>query len=135
MHARPRRLLPTVAVKLLHLNTMLVDRFVVDSPSVSYSDESITSSYKYDTTELEVGGDGQVTVRPREESIEFRTARKVPKVGYARNTLLHVPVTCAVHRGACPRVLHRPLAACVPFWRTHAIGELRQLQVFTQGIS
>jgi myo-inositol-1-phosphate synthase len=60
---------------------MLIDNFHVDSPNVRYTDDHITSSYVYDTTELECGTDGKFTVRPQEQSVEFQTARQVPKVG------------------------------------------------------
>ena len=62
---------------------MLLDALNVDSPNVQYTDDHITSSYVYDTTELECSEDGKFTVRPREQSVQFQTARKVPKVGYA----------------------------------------------------
>jgi hypothetical protein len=67
---------------------MLVDTFKVDSPNVRYTDDSITSSYDYDTTELGYNDDGSVTVRPVSQSIEFKTNRKVPKVGYDPHSII-----------------------------------------------
>jgi myo-inositol-1-phosphate synthase len=61
---------------------MLVDTFRVDSPSVRYSDEHITSTYAYDTTETAIE-DGAFVVRPAEKQIKFQTERKVPKLGCA----------------------------------------------------
>jgi hypothetical protein len=62
---------------------MLLQSFTVDSPNVTYSDDCVTSSYEYDTTELECGPGLNFTVRPVSHKIEFQTSRRVPKVGYA----------------------------------------------------
>lgn len=50
--------------------------FTVNSPNVKYSTEEITSTYRYQTTIVE----GKVAT-PLEEVFEFKTIRKVPKVG------------------------------------------------------
>jgi hypothetical protein len=67
---------------------MLVDSFHVDSTDVIYTDENITSSYSYDTTELECSDDGKFTVRPQQQSVQFQTDRRVPKVGCAHYSKL-----------------------------------------------
>jgi hypothetical protein len=62
---------------------MLLQTFSVDSPNVTYTEDSITSSYEYDTTEVECGPGLNFTIRPVSHKVEFQTARRVPKVGYA----------------------------------------------------
>lgn len=60
---------------------MLIDTFTVESPNVEYTEEHIVSSYQYDTNELECGSDGKFTIRPQVQNVQFKTDRKVPKVG------------------------------------------------------
>lgn len=60
---------------------MLLKEFTVDSPNVDYSEEFITSRYPYQTTELKQGADGKWAVKPTTQTFEFRTGRKVPKLG------------------------------------------------------
>lgn len=60
---------------------MLLQTFSVDSPNVTYTEDSITSSYEYDTTEVECGPALNFTIRPVSHKVEFQTARRVPKVG------------------------------------------------------
>lgn len=60
---------------------MLIENFKVDSPSVQYTEEHIISSYQYSTTELKQGADGKWQVAPVSQTYEFRTERKVPKLG------------------------------------------------------
>ncbi len=59
---------------------MLVNEFTVDSPNVQYSEEHITSRYEYQTTKLSQEG-GKWVVKPASQTFEFRTQRKVPKLG------------------------------------------------------
>jgi len=47
---------------------------------VSYTDDYIESTYKYDHTELEVQGDTLIA-KPMTNEYQFRTSRKVPKLG------------------------------------------------------
>jgi len=56
------------------------DSFEVDSPNVTYTDEYITSTYKYDSTEVEMRG-GKAVAVPKSVEYQFRTERKPPKVG------------------------------------------------------
>lgn len=60
---------------------MLVTDFQVDSPNVEYSEEYITSRYDYQTTKLSQGPGGKWTVKPVTQTYEFRTQRRVPKLG------------------------------------------------------
>lgn len=60
---------------------MLVENFSVESPSVQYTDEHITSTYQYHTTALEQQAGGKWVVKPVSETYEFRTQRTVPKLG------------------------------------------------------
>ena len=54
---------------------------LVDSPSVQYGPAHIHSSYVYQTASVLRGKEGRVTVRPITRELEFRTERRVPKVG------------------------------------------------------
>lgn len=60
---------------------MLLDKFEVSSPNVQYSEDFITSQYKYDTTKLERNEEGSWVVSPVSTQYEFRVNRKVPKLG------------------------------------------------------
>lgn len=61
---------------------MLVDNWKVESPNVQYTEETITSTYDYQSTKLERGADGKEwVVRPQSTKYEFRVNRKVPKLG------------------------------------------------------
>lgn len=74
---------------------MLIDTFTVDSPSVSYSEEHITSSYEYDTNDLDCGVDGKYTVHPKAQNVQFQTTRRLPKLGYASDHA--VPCLICLH--------------------------------------
>ncbi|GAX76991.1 hypothetical protein CEUSTIGMA_g4438.t1 [Chlamydomonas eustigma] len=60
---------------------MLIEEFRVESASVEYAPESITSTYDYQTTELSRGSDNKWVVKPVTHQYQFRTDRKVPKLG------------------------------------------------------
>ena len=60
---------------------MLIENFTVASDKVLYTDESITSTYDYQTTKLERGADGKWVVRPTQVEYQFKTDRRVPKLG------------------------------------------------------
>ena len=60
---------------------MLVENFTVDSDRVKYTEESITSTYDYQTTDLSQGADGKWTVKPVTHEYAFKTDRRVPKLG------------------------------------------------------
>ena len=56
--------------------------FVVDSPNVTYTDDTILSRYTYRTTSVtKDASNGRFVATPREELYEFRTERKVPRTG------------------------------------------------------
>jgi len=59
---------------------MHITEFEVDSPDVKYSADSIESTYQYHTTDV-VSENGKVTARPKTVEYQFRTSRKVPKLG------------------------------------------------------
>lgn len=59
---------------------MLASKFVVNSPSVNYSDDSITADYVYRTNEAKVEND-RVVVIPKEEKYTFLTNTRVPRTG------------------------------------------------------
>uniref|UniRef100_A0A7S3VRE0 inositol-3-phosphate synthase n=1 Tax=Dunaliella tertiolecta TaxID=3047 RepID=A0A7S3VRE0_DUNTE len=60
---------------------MKIDQFTVEAPNVQYTEEHIISRYQYGNTKLVQGEGGKWVVKPWQESFEFRTQRKVPKLG------------------------------------------------------
>ncbi len=60
---------------------MLIQDFQVESPAVQYTSEAITSTYDYQSTKLERGADGRWVVRPTTTTYQFKTDRRVPKLG------------------------------------------------------
>lgn len=60
---------------------MLVDKFAVDSDRVSVTDDSIVSTYQYQATTVQRGTDGQWVVKPTATEYQFKTDRRVPKLG------------------------------------------------------
>lgn len=63
---------------------MLVESFKVDSPSVAYEEEYITSKFNYQTTDVDCAvrnGQFDWTFKPTTSTVEFKTKRKVPKLG------------------------------------------------------
>jgi len=56
------------------------EAFTVTSPNVQYSDTDITSKYAYRTTDVSLDG-GKYVVTPKETLFDFKTERKVGKVG------------------------------------------------------
>lgn len=67
---------------------MFVETFKVESPYVEYGEDFIHASYDYDSTDVVYNDDGSVSVRPLSEKVEFKTARKVPKLGYVPSALI-----------------------------------------------
>lgn len=59
---------------------MFTEKFVVNSENVEYSDEYITSSYVYNKSLTKIV-DGTIYVTPENTEYNFRTVRKVPKLG------------------------------------------------------
>eukprot|EP00164_Ancoracysta_twista_P001270 GFYU01001668.1.p2 GENE.GFYU01001668.1~~GFYU01001668.1.p2 ORF type:complete len:543 (+),score=206.19 GFYU01001668.1:215-1843(+) len=55
--------------------------FTVESPNVTYSDNTIVSNYAYHTTDVENLADGSMKVTPKTTNYTFKTERTVPKVG------------------------------------------------------
>ena len=60
---------------------MLIENFRVESPNVVYTEDSITSTYAYNTTTVDRAEDGKWVVRPIATEYQFRVNRKVPKLG------------------------------------------------------
>lgn len=60
---------------------MLINEFKVDSSNVVYSEDYITSKYEYQSTKLQQDAAGKWSVKPTTELFEFKTGRKVPKLG------------------------------------------------------
>ena len=71
-----------------HANGMAIEHeskqtstaFTVDSPSVTYTEDTIVSKYSYRTTDINVT-DGKYTATPRESVYDFKTERKFGKCG------------------------------------------------------
>ncbi|KAK3061117.1 hypothetical protein LTS18_006986, partial [Coniosporium uncinatum] len=57
------------------------DLFLVNSPNVEYTDNEIKSKYTYRTTSVSKGSDGKYVATPKETLYNFKTDRKVGKVG------------------------------------------------------
>ena len=55
--------------------------FTVNSPNVTYTDAEIKSNYTYRTTSVETDANGNYVATPKETPYEFKTDRKVPKIG------------------------------------------------------
>ena len=60
---------------------MLAETFEVASPNVAYTEEAITSTYQYASTNLTRTADGKWVVAPTNTTYEFKVDRKVPKLG------------------------------------------------------
>ena len=60
---------------------MLVDEFTVNSPNVVYTEDTITTTYDYKSTELRQDAQGKWIVEPTSTQYEFQVDRKVPKLG------------------------------------------------------
>jgi myo-inositol-1-phosphate synthase len=61
---------------------MLIENFQVQSPNVQYTEDAIQSQFDYTTTDLKRAADGKGwIVEPKSVKFEFKTARKVPKLG------------------------------------------------------
>lgn len=57
------------------------DLFVVNSPNVEYTEDTIKSKYTYRTTDVVKNADGKYVAAPKETLYDFKVDRKVPKVG------------------------------------------------------
>ncbi|RYP22212.1 hypothetical protein DL767_009092 [Monosporascus sp. MG133] len=58
------------------------DVFIVDSPNVTYTDDEILSRYTYRTTSVSKdAASGKYVATPKETAYDFKTDRKVPRVG------------------------------------------------------
>lgn len=60
---------------------MLVENFTVSSPNVVDDGETLTSTYQYSNTSVERAADGKWTVQPTTTEYQFKTEKKVPKLG------------------------------------------------------
>ncbi|KAF1971038.1 Myo-inositol-1-phosphate synthase [Bimuria novae-zelandiae CBS 107.79] len=57
------------------------DLFVVESPNVEYTNETIKSKYTYRTTAVSKNADGKYVAVPKETLYDFKVDRKIPKLG------------------------------------------------------
>jgi myo-inositol-1-phosphate synthase len=57
------------------------DLFVVNSPNVEYTEDTIKTKYTYRTTDITQNVDGKYVAVPKETLYDFKVDRKVPKVG------------------------------------------------------
>ncbi|XP_065844437.1 inositol-3-phosphate synthase-like [Oscarella lobularis] len=53
----------------------------VSSPNVSYTEETISSTYTYHTTHVEPQADASFLAKPQATTFEFQTSLKVPRLG------------------------------------------------------
>lgn len=73
------------------------DLFVVSSPNVEYTEETIRSKYTYRTTDVTKNADGKYVAIPKETLYDFKVDRKIPKtgvmlVGWAATMALRSPL-------------------------------------------
>lgn len=57
------------------------DLFIVNSPNVEYTEDTIKSKYTYRTTDVVKNADGKYVAVPKETIYDFKVDRKIPKVG------------------------------------------------------
>ncbi|KAF1957771.1 Myo-inositol-1-phosphate synthase [Byssothecium circinans] len=57
------------------------DLFVVDSPNVKYTDDTIKTKYTYRTTAISKNSEGKYVATPKETLYDFKVDRKIPKLG------------------------------------------------------
>jgi len=57
------------------------DLFVVNSPNVQYTEDTIRSKYTYRTTDVVKNADGKYVAIPKDTLYDFKVDRKIPKVG------------------------------------------------------
>jgi myo-inositol-1-phosphate synthase len=57
------------------------DLFVVNSPNVEYTDDTIKTKYTYRTTDVSQNADGKYVAVPKETVYDFQLDRKIPKLG------------------------------------------------------
>jgi myo-inositol-1-phosphate synthase len=57
------------------------DLFVVNSPNVEYTEDTIKTKYTYRTTDITQNADGKYVAVPKETLYDFKVDRKIPKVG------------------------------------------------------
>ena len=67
---------------------MMINSFKVDSRNVQYGEDAITSSYEYQSTDLQHDADGNWTLKPVNTTYHFCTGTRVPKLGWALKKLL-----------------------------------------------
>lgn len=105
---------------------VLLKDFYVDSKNVKYSPESIESTYEYESTEVATDADGKFVLRPKAETYEFKTDRRVPKLGYVATFWGAPRPRCT---GAAQRTGTRPqggpLRSCVSARAREAAERLR----------
>ena len=61
--------------------TAAKDLFVVESPNVEYTNDTIKSKYTYRTTAVSKNADGKYVAVPKETLYDFKVDRKIPKLG------------------------------------------------------
>jgi hypothetical protein len=84
----------------------LVRNFVVQSPNVSYTDDSIVSNYTYETTRVDLSAE-PARVVPVTKNYKFKTDRKVPKLGYALKHAFNVSKFFGSNSGPLPDAICR----------------------------
>ena len=60
---------------------MLIDNYRIASPNVKETDDTVTASYHYESTDVEQAKDGSWVVTPTSTHYEFKTHKKLPKLG------------------------------------------------------
>ena len=82
----------------------MINSFKVDSRNVHYGEDAISSTYEYQSTDLQHDADGNWTLKPLNTTYHFRTGSRVPKLGWALKNWLHsakrVVIVCSCM--SCP---------------------------------
>lgn len=60
---------------------MLIDNYKIASPNVSDTEEAVTATYNYESTDVEQAKDGSWVVTPTSTQYEFKTRKQLPKLG------------------------------------------------------
>ncbi len=61
---------------------MLIDNYKIANPNVKETEDTVTASYNYDSTNVEQAKDGSWVVTPTSTQYEFKTQKKLPKLGW-----------------------------------------------------
>ena len=79
----PSSAILSASLSIRNAAKMMINSFKVDSRNVHYGEDAISSTYEYQSTDLEHDADGNWTLKPLNTTYHFRTGTRVPKLGWA----------------------------------------------------